>query len=167
MVDVVEIAGSGGRYYVSKSGDIYSAVSGKMRKMTPKRNKDGYLFTAMQVGGKSVWIRYHRVVAEAFIPNPDGYETVNHKDGDKTNNAVDNLEWCDRHQQMLHAYAHNLKKPVRGAANGNAKLTQAQAEAIRDEYVRGSREHGTVAIASRYGLTNAAVGRIVRGIAYV
>ena len=68
---------------------------------------------------------------------------------------------------MLHAYAHNLKKPVRGAANGNAKLTQEQADAIRAEYVRGSREHGTVAIASRYGLTNAAVGRIVRGIAYV
>lgn len=142
MDDMVEIRGSGGRYYVSRDGYIYSGVSGQL-------------------------VRYHRVVAEAFIPNPRGYDTVNHKDGDKTNNRADNLEWMDRHGQMLHAYKHHLKKPVAGPKNGNAKLTQEQADSIRAEYIRGSREHGTVAIGKRYGITNAAVGRIVRGEAYV
>lgn len=167
MDDMVEIKNSGGRYFVSRDGYIYSNASGELLRMTPKKTKDGYLFTGLRVGGKSVWVRYHRVVAEAFIPNPHGYDTVNHKDGDKTNNRTDNLEWMDRHGQMLHAYQHSLKKPVSGAKNGNAKLTQEQADSIRAEYIRGSREHGTVAIGKRYGITNAAVGRIVRGEAYV
>ena len=52
--------------------------------------------------GKTITEYAHRLVAMAFIPNPDGYELVNHKDENRQNNAVSNLEWCDRRYNMLY-----------------------------------------------------------------
>jgi len=165
MADYKIIPDTGGNYLISSDGEIYSKLSKKH--MKPKHTKDGYCYTGLRVNGKSIWVRFHRLVAEAFVPNPHGYETVNHINGNKDDNRAENLEWMNRHEQLLHAYRLGLKKPTRGIYNGNAKLTQEQAEQIRKEYVPHSREHGTVALGRKYGLTNAAVGRIVRGIAYV
>ncbi len=160
-----EIPGTDGMYLISRCGDIYSARSQKI--MKPKLTKDGYCYTAIKRYGKTAWIRYHRIVAEVFIPNPDGLETVNHKDGNKRNNTVDNLEWADRSAQMVHAYAHGLKKPMRGEENCAAKLTREQAEEIRRKYVRQSKTSGTVALAREYGVSDVVIGHIVRGESYV
>ena len=62
----------------------------------PKQDKNGYLKVNLCYNGKDKIIRVHRLVTEAFIPNPDNLPEVNHKDEDKTNNRVENLEWCDR-----------------------------------------------------------------------
>ena len=161
----VEIPGTDGLYLVSCEGLIYSVRSCKT--MKPKITKDGYCYTAIKRYGKTAWVRFHRIVAEVFIPNPEGLETVNHKDGNKLNNSVDNLEWADRHTQMIHAYAQNLKKPMRGENNRCAKLTNKQAEEIRRKYVRQSRLYGTTALAREYGVTNVVIGNIVRGESYV
>lgn len=53
----------------------------------------------------------HRCVASAFLDNPNNLPTINHKDGNKLNNHVDNLEWCTYSQNLIHAYATGLKKP--------------------------------------------------------
>lgn len=111
-------------------------------------------------------VRIHRLVAEAFVPRVEGKDTVNHIDGNKLNNRADNLEWADRSEQMYHAYDNDLKKPMRGENNGNAKLTAEQVEAIRKEYVRYSKEHGTVALGKKYGVNNSTIGAIVRGVTY-
>lgn len=160
-----EIPGTNGMYLVNRFGDIYSVGSRKTLK--PKITKDGYCYTAIRRNGKVAWVRYHRIVAEVFIPNPDGLETVNHKDGNKCNNSVDNLEWADRSAQMAHAYAHGLKKPMCGEDNAVAKLTKEQAEEIRRKYVRQSRTFGTVALAREYGVSDVVIGHIVRGESYV
>lgn len=165
MHNFVEIPGTDGLYLVSREGLIYSVRSCKT--MKPKITKDGYCYTAIKRYGKTAWVRFHRIVAEVFIPNPDGLETVNHKDGNKLNNSVDNLEWADRHTQMIHAYAQNLKRPMRGENNRCAKLTNKQAEEIRRKYVRQSRLYGTTALAREYGVTNVVIGNIVRGESYV
>ncbi|AYH92038.1 HNH endonuclease [Lactobacillus phage Iacchus] len=59
------------------------------------RNKDGYMQVSFNANGKTVTIKVHRLVAQTFIPNPDNLPQVNHKDCNRTNNNVDNLEWCD------------------------------------------------------------------------
>jgi hypothetical protein len=59
-------------------------------------------------------MKIHRLVAIAFIPNPDNLKEVNHKDGDKENNSVTNLEWCTRSQNMKHAYLMGLRVPNKG-----------------------------------------------------
>jgi hypothetical protein len=66
----------------------------------------GYLV----IGIKRTPTKVHRLVAMAFIPNPNGFKTINHKDGCKTNNQPNNLEWCTHQQNMMHAYKTGLIK---------------------------------------------------------
>ena len=79
-----------------------------------KKNSHGYKFISLGCGkrGTRKNIAIHRLVAEAFIPNPNNLPEVNHIDGNKLNNNIDNLEWCTRSENMLHAYKLGLHKPI-------------------------------------------------------
>ena len=77
----------------------------------------------------------HRLVALAFIPNPDGKETVNHIDGCKTNNDIENLEWATKSENTQHAFDIGLKQGSKGVANGRCKLTEKQVLEIREKYI--------------------------------
>lgn len=79
-------------------------VKGQILKQYP--NKDGYMIVTFSVNGKSVSLRISRMVAITFIPNPNDYQEVNHKDCNRKNNAVSNLEWCS-HQENI-AYRDKL-----------------------------------------------------------
>ena len=79
--------------YVKSKGESYWLRKGKM--LSPTKDKNGYLKVNLSCNGKHNIIRVHRLVTEAFLPNPDNLPEVNHKDEDKTNNNVDNLEWCN------------------------------------------------------------------------
>lgn len=74
--------------------------------LSPSKDKDGYLI--VDLSGKK--FRVSRLVASAFIDNPNKYEQVNHIDGNKANNAIENLEWCDNDYNQAHAYKIGLKK---------------------------------------------------------
>ena len=80
--------------YVKTCYEAYKLHKGKI--LSPAKDKNGYLKVHLCCNGKHNIIRVHRLVCKAFIPNPDNLPEVNHKDEDKTNNSVDNLEWCDR-----------------------------------------------------------------------
>ena len=85
-----------GHYQVSNCGRVKSIKFGKERILKPLTNSFGYLFVELCKDGKVKAFTVHRLVAEAFIPNLNNYKEVNHKDENKTNNVVTNLEWCDR-----------------------------------------------------------------------
>ena len=91
-----EIEGYEGLYMVSSLGRV-KRLEGKKCKhdriITP-RNNNGYYRVSLSKYGKVLQYRLHRLVAEAFIPNPNNYPVVNHKDENKQNNCVENLEWC-------------------------------------------------------------------------
>lgn len=162
-----DIKGFEGAYKISNTGKVMSIPRKGTRMNVPSLRKlslthDGYVKVRLIFNGKDETQRVHRLVAEAFIPNPEGKETVNHIDGNKENNNVLNLEWADRCKQMQHAYDNGLKKPV----HTNRKLTDSQAEEIRKEYVRYSKEHGTVALAKKYNVNNTTIGMIIRGLHY-
>ena len=94
-----DVVGYEGLYVVSNQGNIYSLNynrTGKVVKLSPGIRNDGYLNVRLFKNREGKNYLIHRLVAEAFIPNPLGLPEVNHIDEDKTNNRAKNLEWCDR-----------------------------------------------------------------------
>ena len=87
------IAGYEGLYEVSDLGRVKSLWNGKEKILKPGKNTWGYLKVVLYKDGHGKTITVHRLVAEAFIQNPNNLETINHKDEDKTNNVASNLEW--------------------------------------------------------------------------
>lgn len=80
-------------YLISNLGRVYSKQSDRLLKLALK--KSGYVYVALSDTDKIIKnLRVHRLVAEAFIPNPDNLPCINHKDENKVNNRIDNLEWC-------------------------------------------------------------------------
>ena len=94
-----DIAGYEGKYMVSSLGRVKSLNyrhTGREQMLEPGKNSRGYLTVALCKNGKQKTRCVHRLVAQAFIPNPGNLPDVNHKDENKENNRVYNLEWCDR-----------------------------------------------------------------------
>lgn len=114
-------------YLIGTDGSIYSLKSNKFLK--PKLTKQGYYEQNLYVGDlKYKWFRVHRLVAMVFIPNPKNKEFVNHKDGNKLNNDVSNLEWVTHKENVEHAKIHGLI--LRGEQNPMSKLKESTVEEI-------------------------------------
>lgn len=100
------IKGFEGLYEVSNLGNVRNA-NGKLRK--PFLIHQGYLIIDLFRNYKRTHARVNRLVAEAFIPNPENKTEVNHKNGNKTDNRVENLEWTSKSENMIHAYKNRLQ----------------------------------------------------------
>lgn len=111
-----QIPGYEGFYEVSSFGRVRNVKSGKI--LRPGLHHSGYLNCVLSVNGNKNTFVIHRLVAQAFIPNPLGLPQVNHKDEDKTNNNVDNLEWCTAKYNVNYG---TIKNRVRNTniENGN------------------------------------------------
>lgn len=89
-----DIEGFEGLYQISTNGRVRGFVRVKGKILSPHKNEDGYLQIRLHKDGKKYSKYVHRLVAMAFIPNPKNLPEVNHKDENKRNNSVNNLEWC-------------------------------------------------------------------------
>jgi hypothetical protein len=98
-----EVVGYEDLYQVSNIGNVKRT---KLLKLNIDRK--GYYFVNLSKNGKVKCCRVHQLVAKAFIPNPNNFIEINHVDGIKTNNNIDNLEWCDHQHNMKHAHDNNL-----------------------------------------------------------
>jgi len=128
------VKGSFGCYKISNLGNVYSCrggVNNTKRQRRPWITTGGYLCTDIIIHERRHTSKVHRLVAEAFLPNPEKYRVVNHKDGNKQNNRVDNLEWCDHSHNNQHAWDTGLRLKTLGENHPQSKLTQEQADEIR------------------------------------
>lgn len=104
-----EIKGYDSKYYVSNLGRVKSIKYRRPRILKPRLDNHGYYRVALVNGKRIKECKIHRLVAEAFIENPYNKPTVNHIDGNKRNNRVENLEWATSKEQMEHALATGLR----------------------------------------------------------
>lgn len=124
-----------GIYEVDSDGKIWSLNYHREHRrgeVTGKLDKDGYVSVGLRKDGKRWHLRAHRLVAQAFIPNPDNLPEVNHKNGIKNDNRVKNLEWMTTKQNIQHAWRElNIPhKDQTGEKNHATKLTNDKVIAI-------------------------------------
>lgn len=121
------VKGYEGLYEVSDNGNVrgLAKITGKrqipIHIMTSRISKFGYVMVSLCKNSKIFNASVHRLVAEAFIPNPDNLPCVNHIDGNKRNNTIQNLEWCSYSENNLHAYKTGLKDPMKCARHEKRK----------------------------------------------
>ena len=117
-----------------KVNNSYSIRKGHLC-VVSNSNSKGYWRVGIQVNNKQKHFAVHRLVALAFIPNPQNLPQINHIDGNKDNNHVSNLEWCDNTYNQQHAIEHGLKSTIKMSQNAaSRKLTEDQVSFIRYKY---------------------------------
>lgn len=109
-----DVKGYEGLYQVSNKGEVRRIFIGtgkhKTRIVKGQISQHGYHRVQLTKEGNTKIFQTHRLVASAFVTNPEGKELVNHIDGNKQNNCSENLEWCTRKENQLHAYKLGLQK---------------------------------------------------------
>ncbi|HCN5579784.1 TPA: HNH endonuclease [Escherichia coli] len=158
-----DIAGYEGKYSVTTDGRVYphSRVDsrGRLQKgrwLKPVNHSDGYLYVNLRDKGALKKHYIHRLVAAAFIDNPNSLPQVNHINGIKSDNRVDNLEWVTGCQNMVHASKSGLLNPISGERHYCAKLTTEQVKEIRACKSMSQRE-----MARMYGVSKATIAGIL------
>lgn len=115
--------------YVKCDYERYRLHKGKV--LSPAKDRYGYLSVVLSCNGKHKTITVHRIVAQAFIPNPDNLPEINHRDEDKINNRVDNLEWCTAKYNMNYG-TRNIR--IRETAIKNGYWTGLSREKYQHQY---------------------------------
>lgn len=106
-------------YKITQDGKVYSEKSKKF--LTNSLSTHGYYKISLCKNEKQKTFKVHRLVAEHFIDNPENRKCVNHKNGKKTDNRVQNLEWCTFSENTYHAYRTGLRIPTKGNQYTNGK----------------------------------------------
>jgi len=169
-----DIKGFEERYAITETGKVWSYAKyrlGKTRKfhngrfLVATRASTGYVVISFShLDGKRKMLFVHRLVASAFLPNPLNLPQVNHKNGIKTDNHVENLEWCTAKENIHSALKRGSQFGAKGSKHHFAKLDESDISEIRKRFASGNESYGT--LAKQFGVTPSAIGQIIRRISW-
>lgn len=149
-------------YSVTDCGKVFSGKRGRRTELKHNKTNGGYHIIRLYVSGVKYDRLVHILVAVAFLGKPEEGQQINHKDGNKDNNAVQNLEWCTRSENAKHAYANGLMRKTYKDCY-NASLNEEQVCKIRLLIVEGKKQRD---IASVFGVSEQVVSFIKHGRNY-
>lgn len=144
-------------FMVSNTGKVWSKRTNKELKQCV--NPRGYMGIATTIGGRSgtrYCFRVHRLVAEAFIPNPEGKSYVNHKNLDKKDNNLSNLEWVTASENVVHYYS-SVESSGGSRKYAARHLSSDEASFIRQVYVPRDPVYGARALSRRFGIPHSSI----------
>ena len=147
-------------YSAREDGEIYSSYSKRILTKTISK-REGYYKVTVRIGGRTTTQWVHRMIAEAFVPNPNNLPFVNHKDGDKLNNLPNNLEWVTNLENVTHAWDTGLCTH-KGISSPMSKLTEDQVMDIR---LRAKAERHCD-LAKEFGVCKATMSQIINRKTY-
>ncbi len=145
-------------YDVNEKGEVFNENG---RILIPRKHTNGYQ-TVLFCNGIVQKNKYiHRLVADKYLANPMGLPEVNHIDGDKTNNRVSNLEWCNKSFNSKHAYDTGLNNipETLGVYNGRAILNETQVLEIRSKYI--PKKYTIPRLSQEYGVSYGTIQAII------
>jgi hypothetical protein len=162
-----------GYYQVSSCGLVKSVQrivkyrenhSGLRKERILKSNvtKGGYVHATICINKENKTVKVHRLVALAFIPNPENKPCVNHINGIKTDNRAENLEWCTYGENTQHAYKTKLKNGIKGEKSHLSKLKKEDVMKIRLLYDKGCYSH--TKLGKMFNVSQSQISRIVNNI---
>ena len=141
-------------YEITRNGDVINKKTGRVLKVQP--NGKGYLRFSLLIGTKRKYFFVHRVVAEKYVPNPEGKPQVNHIDGNKRNNRADNLEWVTNYENRQHALKNGYH--LTGEKCSWSKLKQKDVD-----YIRSHPNEKVNDLARKYGVNPHAIRDVRNG----
>jgi len=169
------IPGYDGKYTIFSDGSVFTNYhkNGLERFLKPIKTSDGYSSINLYSDNTHMTLRIHRLVAQAFIPNPSQKPYVNHIDGNKENNNVGNLEWCTQKENVnhsinvLHKWSNSAKQKQSASLQGkkNRKFDMETANRIRKEYA--STNTSSYKLSKKYSLSKPCILRILNNRTYL
>lgn len=159
---IKDVVGYEGLYTCDEYGNVFSCAtntnSNKHKKLMKQNIRNGYYYiTLTDIDGKRSKKYVHRIIAQAFIDNPNDKKEVNHIDCNKLNNNIMNLEWSTRKENLQHSYDNGLKREHE--KHGMAKLTKNEVLQIRKLYK--SKEYSYSQLSKMYNVSMSCISMIV------
>ena len=161
------VVGYEGLYMVSNFGRVKSFYGIGERLLTPGANKSGYQYTVLTDKNKiRKSLKVHTLVARAFLPNPENKPVVHHRDSNRANNRVSNLEWVTHRENTAYAVQNGSYDKPDSCASPRAKLTADDVRYIRAHYVPRHREFGANALARKFNVCTNTIYGVVNYVTY-
>lgn len=157
MIDVYNHPG----FKCTKDGRIFGK---RGKELVGHIDRCGYHEVLLSENGRSKNYLVHRLILASFNPieNMDSYD-VNHKNGDKLDNRLDNLEWCTRSENIKHAYENGLELKRCGEEHHAHKLTEENVRYIKTNYIKRDKKFGAVALSKLFDVDRTTIHDVVRG----
>jgi predicted XRE-type DNA-binding protein len=147
-----------GCYFINDKGQVKNKKGNILK---PATDKGGYKWIILQRNKVKKYKYIHRLVAECLLPNPHNKKEVNHKNGIKDDNRVENLEWCTPSENVLHSIKEGLRVPLKGSEIGNSKLKESDVITIKNMLKKGDVLQKN--IAEMFNITPTTVSDIKKG----
>ena len=154
-----DIPGYEGVYQVSNMGILRSCHFGREKILKISHTSHGYSCASLYINGIQKNILMHQIVCAVFLDNRKAFRCINHKNGIKTDNRVDNLEWCTHRENTLHSYSLGLQNAPKAWNSKRSRINEKQAR----EILALSKTMSNNKISKIFGVSSVTIDRFMRG----